>query len=314
MITKELLQQNEVLKGLTEEQMTAITTISANDENAVIGAKFSEVYQKLDSTIEKATGIKRNGDEKTYVYLERAATELKSQLKGTEELNAKIAELTSENSRLNTALKEGAGNEELKRNYEQSKKDFEAVTKQFNDLKKELDKEKALHTKDLFDLNVANEIGKATAGIKFKKDLPPSVTSVILEQAVNKVKGMNPDFIDDGKGGKMLAFKDEQGAIRRNAENKLNPFTASELISMELKQMGVLDEGREQKGAGSQPPTTGGGTSQVVDVSQARTRVEATDIITRQLLSQGLTNGSKEFDEKFQQVWKDSNVQNLPMN
>ena len=50
------------------------------------------------------------------------------------------------------------------------------------------------------------------------------------------------EFSNDGKGGKMLAFKDEQGAIRRNAENKLNPFTASELISMELKDYGTLKD------------------------------------------------------------------------
>ena len=72
MLTKETLIANEALAGLTEDQITAITTLSENDENTVIGQKFGEVYRQMDSTIEKATGIKRDGDEKTYLYLERA--------------------------------------------------------------------------------------------------------------------------------------------------------------------------------------------------------------------------------------------------
>lgn len=41
---------------------------------------------------------------------------------------------------------------------------------------------------------------------------------------------MNPEYIDDGKGGKILAFKDETGAIMRNPNNQLNPFGASDLL------------------------------------------------------------------------------------
>ena len=44
MLTKETLIANEALAGLTDEQITAITTLSQNDENTVIGQKFGEVY------------------------------------------------------------------------------------------------------------------------------------------------------------------------------------------------------------------------------------------------------------------------------
>ena len=60
---------NEALAGLTDEQITAIETLSRNDEDVVIGARFGEVYRQMDSTNVKATGLKRNGDEKTYNYL-----------------------------------------------------------------------------------------------------------------------------------------------------------------------------------------------------------------------------------------------------
>lgn len=73
MLTNEIINQNEILQTLTDEQKNVIVELSQNDENATIGAKLSEIYKKLDSTIETATGIKRDGDEKTYKYLERAA-------------------------------------------------------------------------------------------------------------------------------------------------------------------------------------------------------------------------------------------------
>ena len=215
MLTQEVIKSNKVLEGLSEEQLNAIVTLSQNDENSVIGAKFSEVYQKLDAIIAKETGIARNGDEKTYNYLERAARELKSQLKSVEPLNAKIAELQSEKTKLEEAIKSGQGNEELKKQLEQANADNASIKKQFNDLKKDFEKSNEKHAKELLDVNISNELAKATSGIQFKKDLPTGVTSVILEQTVAKVKAMNPEFIENGQGGKILAFKDNTGAIMR---------------------------------------------------------------------------------------------------
>lgn len=316
MLTKEIIKSNKGLEGLTDEQLNILVTLSQNDENNVIGAKFSEVYQKLDATIAKETGISRNGDEKTYNYLERAARELKSQLKSVEPLNAKIAELTSEKQRLEEAIKSGQGNDELKKQLEQAKADFSAVTKQFNDLKKDFEKSNAQHAKELLDVNITNELSKASTGLQFKKDLPTGVTSMILEQTLAKVKGMNPEFIDNGQGGKILAFKDSTGAIIRNPENQLKPFMASELITKELKSMGVLDEGRKATGAGSQTPSAGGsgGGAFTIDISGARTRSEAQDIIATSLMQQGLTNGSDKFQEAMDKAWTDNNVSSLPIN
>jgi len=313
MLTKELLQAN--LQGLTDEQVTKIVTLSQNDENAVIGSRFGEVYRQLDATIEKETGVKRNGDEKTYNYLERAARELKSKLKDVEQLNQKITELEAEKTRLETALKDGAHNEEAKKQLEQAQKDIANVTKQYTDLRKEFDKATEKHAKELLDVKISHEIGLATAGLKFKSEIPQTVADVIMKQAVDKVKAMKPEYVDNGQGGKLLAFKGEDGAILRNKDNQLNPYTAQELIAQELKNMGVLDEGRKAAGAGSQTPTGGGkGGSAVVDISGAKTRTEAYDIIAQGLFAQGLTNGSAEFDAAMQQAWKDNNVANLPMN
>ena len=96
MITQEMLAQQEVLNGLTDEQREAILTLSRNDEEAVIGNRFREVYNKLDETIARETGIARNGDEKTYVYLERAAKAVKAQADKVDGLQTKVNELTND--------------------------------------------------------------------------------------------------------------------------------------------------------------------------------------------------------------------------
>ena len=111
-----------------------------------------------------------------------------------------------------------------------------------------------------------------------------------------------------------LVFKDADGAIMRNQERHLEPYTAAELITRELKAMDVLDNGRKQTGAGTGNPTPSGnnGGGVVVSVAGAKTRTEAYDIIASGLMQQGLTQGSKAFDDAMSQAWKDNNVASLP--
>ena len=309
MLTDELLRQQTALQGLTDEQIKAIADLSKNDEDVVIGKRIGELYRQLDETIDKSTGIARNGDEKTYLYLERAAKEIKAQSEGYEK---QVAELTKTKAKLEEAIAAGGG-EETKRLLEQSRKDLQGVTKQYVELKAEYDKLGEKHQQEIVGIRIDNELALAQSGIQFKKDLPKAVTDVLLQQAVSKVKAMNPQYVDDGKGGKVLAFMEQDGTVKRNAENGLNPYTARELVIADLKAMGVLDERIKGQGGGTKPPTgAGAGGAEPVTLSGAKTQREATDIITDMLLKRGMLNGSREFQEAFTEAWKGNNVQALP--
>ena len=312
-LKKEVLKANAVLASLTDDQIAAIETLSVNDESSVIGTRVGEIYREMDTKIETITGVKRNGDEKTYLYLERAAKDLKEKADSVENLNKQIGDLSKEKTRLEKVIADGGGDAETKRQLTQATADLKAITKQYNDLKADHDTAKQTHQTELFGVRVENELSIATAGLKFKPELPKSATDVLLNQAAEKIKGLSPELIDNGKGGKVIVFKDETGAIMRNPENQLQPYTANELITKELKTMGVLDEGRKQPGGGTNPPQGGGGGGgTVVDVSGAKTKVEATNVITTALLGQGLTKGSEAFDTAMTQAWKDGNVAALP--
>ena len=313
MITQEMIQQQEALTGLTDAQREAIITLSKNDEEAVIGARFREVYNRLDETIARETGIARNGDEKTYNYLERAARELAGKANSVEGLNTKIHDLTAERDKLKKAIEENTGDEKLRKDLAQAVKDLDSVKAQYNTLKADYDKQKSDHMQELENFRIDNEIASVKGGIKFKADLPETATNVLLEQAISKVKGFKHEFIDDGNGGKRLVFKDANDAIMRNAEKQLEPFTIGDLLTKELKTMGVLDEGRQQQGNGSkQPKVTRTQDGIVIDVSGARTQVEAQEMIAQTLMKQGLINGSKEFQEASTKAWKENNCQALP--
>lgn len=302
-LTTELLNANAATATLTDEQKNAIVEMSKNDETAVIGQKTGEIYGGLDADILAASGIAKNGTEKTYDYAKRVIGEIKGQ--AAEQQN-KVSELEEEKTRLEGVIAKGGADAETKRQLDQTKADLANVTKQYTDLKTDYDKAKTEHAKELFGLKIDGEFAKATSNIKFKADLPASVTSVLMQQAIAKVKGMNPEYIDDGNGVKVLAFM-ENGTPKRNPENNLRPYTATELISAELKTMGVLEDGRKQTGAGS----TGGqggnaGGSKTVDISGATSQDQAHEIIAKQLMQQGLVNGSKEFNDAMSAAWKEN--------
>lgn len=299
-LTTEILKANAATAGLSDEQIKAVVEMSVNDEATVIGQKTGEIYGGLDADILAASGIAKNGTEKTYDYAKRVIGEVKSKADGAQ---SQIAELSREKTRLEKALAEGGSDAETRKALNKANADLANVTKEYADLKTKYDNAEVEHQKAIFDMKIDGEFSKASAGIKFKADLPASVTSVLLSQAIAKVKGMNPEYIDDGNGGKVLAFN-ENGTTMRNPENNLRPYTASELISKELKTMGVLEEGRKQTGAGSKEIPGGGSGAGGVDISGARTQDEAQEMIAKELMRQGKVNGSKEFAKAMAEAWK----------
>lgn len=314
MITVEMLQQQEALNGLTDAQREAIALLSKNDEDSVIGAKFREVYNRLDETIARETGVQRNGDEKTYNYLERAARELAGKANSVEGLNTKIHELTTERDRLKKTIEDGVVDEKVKKDLLQAQRDLQSIKDQYTTLKASYDKQTADHAAELMNFRIDNELAAAKGGIKFKAELPQTATDVLMQQAVNKIKALKHEFIDDGKGGQRLVFKDANDAIMRNAEKQLEPITIGDLLTKELKAMGVLDEGRKATGGGTSAPqvhNTENGI--VIDLAGVRTQNEAQELIAQTLMKQGLINGSKAFQDAMTKAWKDNNISSLPI-
>lgn len=312
MLTIDLLNANAALSSLNDEQKQAIVTLSQNDENAVIAAKTGEIYGNLDTDILSTSGIGKNGTEKTYEYAKRVILDLKGKAENTDALQTQIRSLTQKNAALEKSIAEGNGNEQLNKELKQAKADLANVTNQFVELQKQKEEMSAKYERDIKGMQIDGAMQSAIASIKFKPELPEAATKVLMQQAIDKLKSMNPDFEDDGKGGKVIMFHDETGAVMRNIATNLNPYTAAELLNRELEQMGVLDKGRQAAGGGTQTPTATTGNGNGVSIEGAKSRTEAYDAITSVLVSQGLQPGSKEFGDAMTQAWKDNNISSLP--
>lgn len=312
MLTIDLLNANAALSSLNDEQKQAIVTLSQNDENAVIAAKTGEIYGNLDTDILSTSGIGKNGTEKTYEYAKRVILDLKGKAENTDALQTQIRSLTQKNAALEKSIAEGNGNEQLNKELKQAKADLANVTNQFVELQKQKEEMSAKYERDIKGMQIDGAMQSAIASVKFKPELPEAATKVLMQQAIDKLKSMNPDFEDDGKGGKVIMFHDEKGAVMRNLATNLNPYTAAELLNRELEQMGVLDKGRQAAGGGTKTPTATNGGGNGVSIEGAKTRTEAYDAITSVLVAQGLQPGSKEFGDAMTQAWKDNNISSLP--
>jgi len=112
-----------------------------------------------------------------------------------------------------------------------------------------------------------------------------------------------------------LVFRDKEGTIQNNPENKLNPFTAGELILREDSMKDVVDFGKKQQGAGSKPgeEEEPGAASAGFDINGAKTQVEADEAIQNRLMKSGLAKGTQEFAEKQTEIRKELKVGELPV-
>lgn len=314
MITREILVANSALAGLSEDQINAIITINNNDVAGEIGKKTSEIYQKFDQLTKDATGVERlmgATPEKTYDYLPRAIQEMKKNLGDNDALKTQIQTLTAEKTRLEGELAKGAG-AEVQRQLDQTKAELANTKAQYNTLQAQMAEKEKAHQTEIFGIRVDHDLATASQGMQFKSEIPASVQTILLQNAYAKIKGMSPDYIDDGNGGKRLVFRGQDGAVLNNPENQLNPYTAGELLARELKD--VLAAKREVPGGGTKPMGGGSGPGDLtVDVSGAKSQTEAQEILTKQFLAQGMTIGSDQFQEAMDKAWKDNNIVNLPL-
>lgn len=307
MITTELLNQQEALNGLTDEQKTAIVELSKNDEGIVIGDRIGKIYGDLDADILAASGMEKQGTEKTYVYAKRVIGELKSRADSIADLQNQVASLTTERDNLQKSLADGAADAETKKQLAQAKADLADITKRYTDLNTEYEGAKAKHNEEMFGLRVGMELESAANALKYKSSIPESVKSVVIRDVVAKLKA-SADYVDYN-GTKVLGFKDENGATI--TDKSLNPLSASAMLQNEMDKMGILDKRREQTGAGSEAPKPEH--ADALDIAGAKTQQEAQEIIHKQLAAKGLINGTDAYQAEMDKAWKANNVNKLPI-
>ena len=311
-LTAEVIKANADLANLTDAQLAAITTLSVNDENHVINTKIGELHGRYDEDVKSITGIEKNSGEKTYDYVKRVLGDFKSKIGRATELQTKIAGYETEIANLKQQISSGKGDDVIRQQLKDAQAELSTLKAQYDVDKQNWDNKEKEFTNKITGIEIDSNFEKATAGLKFRAGYPESVQRTLLSSAKSAILGAyKPDWVE-ADGQRIMVFRDKNGEILRNKSNSLNPYTADELISEQLKE--VLDNGRIITGAGTQGQGNGqSGSAEVFDIAGAKTQVEADEIIVKYLMQIGETRGSGSFAEKQKKLRQENGVDKLPI-
>lgn len=300
MLTVDILKQNTSLAGLTDEQFKAIALMSQNDENVVLGAKIGALHGQYDTDILTATGVEKASGEKSYDYLKRVLTAYKDTIHTRE---AKITELTNK-------IAAGTTDEDTKKMLKDLKSQVGQLQKELTTKENAFKEAEAKHKQDLVLAKVDFAFKEAASGLKFKEGITSAVQDILFKAAKAEVlsKG-TPEVTDNG-----VILRDFTGQVLNNPSNGLNPYTLNELL-LQTSLKDVLDLGRQQTGAGTQSPTQNQSNtfSGVLNLSVAKTQLEADELISKHLFAEGLTRDDPAFQERLMKIRTEAKVQNLPI-
>ena len=311
-LTPEVIKANAELATLSDAQLTAIATLSVNDENQVINNKIGELHGRYDQDVKEVSGVDKNQGEKSYDYMKRVLGDFKSKIGGATELQTKITGYETEIANLKKQISEGKGDEVIRQQLKDAQTELATLKTQYDTDKTAWGTKEKEFSQQISGIQIDTQFEKATAGLKFKAGYPESVQKTLLSSAKSAILGTyKPDWVETD-GQKIMVFRDAKGEIARNKANSLNPYTAQELINEQLKE--VLEPGKKTTGTGTEDPGKNPqDVIEVVDIAGAKTQVQADEIIVKYLMQQGETRGSASFAEKQKKLREDNGVNKLPI-
>ena len=312
MLTTEMLRQNSLLSGLSDEQISAISEMSKNDENTVIGTKIGALHGQYDNDILSVSGVKKKDGEKSYDYAKRVLTEYKSKIEAVSTIEKELESSKALVTELQAKLEKGIDDDTLRKQLSDTKSQVTQLQAQLQAKDAELTSKKSEFETALVNTHVDYAFKAATAGIKFKSGITEPVQKTLLNAAKAEIlaKG-TPEFMDDN-GSKKLVIRDTNGNIINNPKNNLNPYTIEELV-METSLKDVIDNGRQQTGGGTGPGKNTSNSTVSIDLSNVKSQVEADKAIESYLLANGITRDSQEFSDKSLAIRTENNVAELPL-
>jgi len=209
-----------------EEETNFLTNHAKKIEEEVIPSKIGDLHKRYDEDIFSVIGVRKEPTEKTYEFVKRVLTDLKTKAEQGSALQDEISSLKQQ-------IADGTGDkkvlEDLKAVQKAYKELEDTKTKEVTDLKSEYDKFK-----------VKAEITSALSGMVFKKNIPESALKALTDQIINDLS--NIATYQDGS----LVFINKDGAPMRNSHNALLPYTAKELLEERMKD--IRDVGRQYNG------------------------------------------------------------------
>lgn len=328
MLKKDFLKTIKGLDTLTDDQLTAIENASKADEDNVIGLKVKEIHDRYDEDVKGITGNAKPGGMKSYDHI---SSELK-RLKGiadnagdTTALNTEITNLKSERDSLKAKIESGSTDQVLKDELASVKVKLSDKETELSKVKTDFENEKTSlqsKLKTQKETNTSLIVGTSIDAyrnekkLKFNADLEKGgvVDRLLNIERKEFLNSVTPDYREDGKGGQELVFRNEKGEILFNKNNHHKPYTAGELFYEREGVKGLLAEDRKQGGAGTSGGAggSGGGVPSNLDLSGAKTQVEADTAIRNHIMTnEGISKTDAKFGERHKEIREEHKVSEL---
>lgn len=307
-LQEDKIKGDSTLGALTAEQITRVVELSLADETTVIGSRIGELHGQYDSDVFSASGIAKDQGEKSYDYTKRVITSILAKQGDATTLNSRITALEAEKVVFEKTIADNTGDALLISQLADTRSLLENAKQEIINRDTALTDKDTEHQKVLSSFKLDREFDKAVVGLKLKSEYPDSIKNALIAQAKTNVLGSyTPDWIIDN-GVNKLVFRDANKQIK--TDDKTNTYDYKGLLALELKE--ALEVGAHQKGAGTGANGGKRTNSALINVSSAKNQVEADDMITAHLMSQGLTRGSAEMAERKTALWVEHKVSALP--
>lgn len=286
--------------GVSDEISEKIATLSANDENTVIGKKLAESHSQYDADVYQITGIQREQSEKTYEYVKRVLSKYKTEVNELPTVKTSLQKLEQEKKDLEEVIKSGKGSEAITQQLKDAQSMIDSLKKTNETTVSELTKKLSEKETEVSSIKVNTVFEKALVGIKLKEEYSDSIKDVLINNAKNTILASYKTDWVDGK----LVFRDSAGEILRNGNNLQNPYTVEELMKDNLKDALFVEDRRGGGGTGVSKPND----KDILDISTAKDQFEADDIFSKYLMKKGYSRGTVEFADAFRKLRTDNPI------
>lgn len=278
----EKLQQQVIDNVLASDKGKSIIkkaqdTAIENGVEAIINTKIGETHQKYENDVKELFGIDKEDGEKGYQYLKRAGGITKDKI-----------------SELETKVAEGSGDKELVGRYESLKGDYDKLKNQAQ-VDNDTSIKKMSELNSTIKRNAINvEVQKAVSKLTFKEDLP-EYSKMFIDAEVDKIV-KSAEIVDEN-----IVYKDAEG--KTIIDGQYNTMPIEDIVKSKLSE--IIDSGDGKKGGNGGKPVqklVSKDGKLTIDLGEVKTQSEATDLVDEQCRANGITLGSKDWNDLRDEV------------
>lgn len=297
MLSKELIQSN--ISELSEEQVSQVVELANNTFNKELQSKIDEVrgstFGLVDEVLKEFGYPKQNG--KTTEHLKNVLTTL-DEAKMTDDIKTKMSSLEAKSKELESQLKNA--NPDFSKKEKDYTDKINLLQEALNEQKEKFESLETNHKKDVLRLNIVQKMPK------IKEDIGEKTKELHVNTAIDQILEL-ADFDEDNK----IIFRDAEGKIMYNPENKNNPYSVEDMFSKNDYFKEIMHTDSNKKGLGLNDLDNKN--KFTPSISGAKTQLEADSAIEKMVISKGILKTDSNYSQEFDKIRSENKVNELPM-